>query len=180
MAKKTVDVTYLPPVPFKTQFNFHSRVGKVSGDSDHVIYSSRIAEDGTVELVASGVEDTYAMIQSHKDSVDIHMILARYKNGDETALQRVQGIFADITRMPTTFAELLNTVMQGRDYFESLPVETRANFDHSFEKFIASMDNMNDFAERMGLSVQPGKENSGVSPRDGAPESVESSVSQED
>lgn len=152
MANKTADSTFLRPERFQTQFNFHPRVVKEPGNSDHVIYSSRITEDGTVELVPSGVEDTYAMIQSHKDSVDIHQILARYKNGDETALQRVQGVFADVTRMPTTFAELLNTVLQGRDYFEGLPVETRAKFDHSFEKFMASMDNMSDFMERMGFT----------------------------
>lgn len=169
MAKRAVEDLKVLPY-FRTQYQARPRVPKVPGSGVHTLYSSRIAEDGTVELIPSGTEDIYASIQSHKDSVDIHMILARYNNGDETAFARVQGVYGDFTAMPTTFAQLLNTVIQGQDYFNSLPVEVRAKFDHSFEKFMASMDNMPEFMRKVGVTDEVSEGSSGV-PKEGGPQS---------
>uniref|UniRef100_A0AAU8B9K0 Internal scaffolding protein n=1 Tax=Dulem virus 134 TaxID=3145611 RepID=A0AAU8B9K0_9VIRU len=138
---------------FKTQFDSHSRVLQEPGCGERVLYMSKLADDGTVELTPSGTEDLYASIQSHKDSCDIHVLLLRYQNGDVDALSRVQGAYGDFTQLPGTYAELLNAMIAGEQYFNSLPVETRAKFDHSFEKFMVSMDNMPDFLSRLGVSL---------------------------
>lgn len=138
-------------VDFTSQFDVHNRVTKVVGSGERDLYSSRIAEDGTVELVKCGTDNLYASIQSHKDSCDIHVLLARYANGDVNALSRVQGVFADITEMPKTYAELLNAVMRGEELFNSLPVEIRAKFDHSLEKFMVSMDSPEEFFDKLGV-----------------------------
>lgn len=145
MPAKRVDV-------FKTQFQARERVFQNPGDSEHVLYSSRLADDGSVELVRSGSEDLYAMIQSHRDSVDIHVLLARYSNGDVDALSRVQGVYADVTQMPSTYAELLNTLIVAENQFNSLPVEVREKFDQSFEKYMVSMDDMPSFLEKLGVT----------------------------
>ncbi len=137
---------------FKTQFQPRERVFQNPGNSEHVLYSSRLAEDGSVELIPSGTEDLYAMIQSHRDSVDIHVLLARYNNGDIDALSRVQGTYGDFTQMPSTYAELLNTLIVAENQFNSLPVEVREKFDHSFEKYMVSMDDMPSFLEKMGVT----------------------------
>lgn len=47
---------------------------------------------------------------------------------------------------------MLNTVIQGENYFNSLPLETRSKFNHSFREWMASMDNMQEFVEKMGFS----------------------------
>lgn len=138
---------------FNSQFDSRDRQIQNSGSGDRVLYSSKLLEDGSVDLVPSGKEDFYASIQSHRDSVDIHVLLARYRNGDVDALSRVQGAYGDFSQMPGTYAELLNALIAGENYFNSLPVEVRQKFDHSFEKFMVSMDDMPGFLEKLGVSV---------------------------
>ena len=56
--------------------------------------------------------------------------------------------------MPKTYAELLNHIIAGKNAFMDLPVETRAKFGHSFERWLASMDDPVDFATKMGIDVK--------------------------
>ncbi len=125
---------------FPTMFDKSSRVHCNSGSSLKKIYKPVVRDDGVVDLVESGVEDLYESIQSWKDSVDINVILARYANGDVDALSKVQGAYGDFTQFPTTYAEMLNRVIQGKHMFESLPLEIREKYNHDFSQFIAAMD----------------------------------------
>lgn len=151
VAKKA---SFASSVPFRTQFSPRVfPIYKNPGSSVHTLYSSRITDTGEVELIPSGTEDIYAAIQSHKDSCDIGLMLSRFANGDPTALSRVQGTYGDFTSMPSTYADMLNAVIAGEDYFNSLPVDVRAKFDHSLEKFIVAMDDMPDFLSKLGVSV---------------------------
>lgn len=140
---------------FESQFAKHDRISKNVGDGMRDLYTSRIDDDGNVELIKSGQEDLYAAIQSHKDSCDIHILLARYANGDEMALSKVQGVYGDFTQMPKTYAELLNTVIAGENLFNSLPKEVREKFDHSLEKFMIAMDDMPSFLQKIGGDPAP-------------------------
>jgi hypothetical protein len=136
---------------FKTQFDPHDRVHCNKGDPEKVLYGAAYDAAGRIVLEEKGRENLYDFIQSHADSVDIHVLLARYRNGEVDALSKVQGMYGDFTELPTTYAEMLNVVQRGEDYFNSLPVETRAKFDHSFSQFLASMDNP-DFLTLMGIT----------------------------
>lgn len=160
---------------FRSPFGSHERVHKNLGNSEKVLFTSRVDEAGNIELVPSGKEDLYAFIQSHKDSCDIHVLLARYANGDPDALSRVQGAYGDFTEMPKTYAELLNAVIAGENMFNSLPVEVRAKFDHSLEKFMVTMDDMPKFLEMIGYEQTPPAQEppapSPDSPSDSAPAS---------
>ena len=90
-------------------------------------------------------------IQSHKDSVRLSIpCLRRYAQGDPDALSRVQAAYGDFTGLPSTYADLLNAVNDGKQYFESLPVDVRAQFNHSFSEFMASMDGP-DFWRKLGV-----------------------------
>lgn len=139
---------------FNTPFDAHPRVFQEVGSGEKVLYTARLDEDGNIQLIESGKEDLYASIQSHKDSCDIHVLLQRYADGDVDALTRVQGSFGDFTSMPSSYAELLNALIAGETYFNSLDVETRAKFDHSFEKFMITMDNMPEFMAKLGIEPQ--------------------------
>lgn len=121
-----------------------------AGSPVKTIYKPVFDKNGVMELEEAGEENLYDYIQSFRDSVDIHVILKRFANGEVDVLNRVQGAYGDFTVMPRTYAELLNRVNEGRQFFESLPVETREKFNHSFEQFMASMD-APDFLERAGL-----------------------------
>lgn len=138
---------------FKTQYSADRPRPKAGlGCRDKILYAPEFDDDGRMHLVESGKEDLYGYIQSHKDSVDINVLLKRYQNGDAAALNRAQAFFMDTTDLPTTHAEWLNRVNQGRQFFDSLPAETRARFGNDFNRFIASMDSP-DFAKLIGLDV---------------------------
>lgn len=139
---------------FRTQFDKRERVIENPGCRERVLYMSKVADDGNIELVPSGTEDLYASIQSHKDSCDIHVILTRFANGDTAALSKQQGSYGDFTQLPNTYAGLLNAVIAGENYFNSLPLDIRSKFDHSFEKFMVAMDDMPKFLDMLGVAPQ--------------------------
>ncbi|UPW41634.1 internal scaffolding protein [Peromfec virus RodF8_33] len=138
---------------FRTQFDSHERIYSHPGARYKVLYSPVVDEFGHIDLEETGQEDLYEYIQSHAQSVDINVIIARYNRGDTEALQRVQGTYADVTNLPKTYAELLNTVIQGETAFMSLPLEVRARFNHSYYEWMASMDDYQGFAEKMGFKM---------------------------
>lgn len=124
----------------KSQFQPHSRVHANPGNSVKILYSPKFASDGTMELVEAGKENLYDYIQSHKESVDINVILKRFAKGDVTALQRRQAMFGDFSDAPSNYAEALNSMIVAEQYFNSLPLETRAKFNHNFHTFLVSLD----------------------------------------
>uniref|UniRef100_A0AAU8B2A9 Internal scaffolding protein n=1 Tax=Dulem virus 163 TaxID=3145640 RepID=A0AAU8B2A9_9VIRU len=134
----------------RTIFSERERTLSNLGSPERVLYSPKFDDDGVMDLVETGKENLYDFIQSHKDSVDIHVILDRFQRGDVAALSKYQGSYGDFTTVPKTYAEALNAMISAEHYFESLPVETRAKFGHSFQQFLASMDKPG-FSEQMGF-----------------------------
>lgn len=137
---------------FPTQFDARDRTISNVGDRIKQLYEARVDNNGTVDLVEAGRENLYDYIQSFKESCDINTIVKRFASGDTDVLARRQATYGDFTQLPGTYAELLNTVIQGENYFNSLPLDTRAKFNHSFHEWMASMDNMQEFVEKMGFS----------------------------
>lgn len=141
----------MPAAPkFRTQYDFRQSPYTEPGSRIKILYSPVFDSNGHMSLVESGKEDIYDYIQSHAESVDIHVILKRFAMGDVSVLSRVQGTYGDFTQMPKTFAEALNTLVAAEQYFNSLPVEVRQRFGHNFNQFIASMDSPT-FAQDMGI-----------------------------
>lgn len=127
-------------IRFPTMYERSGRTFSAAGSPDKVIYTSQVRSDGTIELVEKGKESLYDFIQSFKNSCDINVLLARYANGDVDALSRVQGAYGDFTQFPSTYAELLNRVNQGRLMFDDLPLAVREKYNHDFGQFMAAMD----------------------------------------
>lgn len=138
---------------FRTQYDEHDRFYTEPGDPEKILYGPMFDKDGVMNLIETGKEDLYGYIQSHAESVDIHVILQRFEAGDASVLTRVQGAYGDFTQMPKTYAEMLNSMIGAETYFNSLPVEIRANFGHSFSQFLASVGD-EDFAQRLGKDVE--------------------------
>lgn len=137
---------------FDTQFDARPRFIQNAGNPIHQLYKGQVDEDGVIRLVEAGVVNLYDEIQSHKDSCDINVLLKRYSNGEADILSQVQGVFADAVGMPKTYAELLNSVLQGEEMFNRLPVETKEKFGFSFSQFMASMDNLDEFYKKLGVT----------------------------
>lgn len=148
---------------FRTQYDSHDRVYMPAGSGVKQLYSPIYDKQGVWHLEESGTEDLYGYIQSHALSVDIHVLLKQYQLGDIHALERVQGTYGDFTQAPKTFAEALNTMIAAEQYFLSLPVEVRAQFNHNFNMFIASMDSP-DWTTKIGLTPPDVPSDGPVSP----------------
>lgn len=108
-----------------------------SGNSVRPVYSSKIDDRGVLELQVVGEEDTYPLIQSYKDSCSINYLLAKYANGDVNALSKVQGVYGDFTELPKSFAEVLQRVIDGENFFNSLPLDVRQQFGNDFRRWFA-------------------------------------------
>lgn len=121
---------------FPTQYTPRERVLTNVGSRIHDVYTAKYDERGSMYLEKTGEENIYDQIQSHKDSVDINVLLKRYENGETDVLSKVQGVFCDVTGMPRTYAEMMNIVNDSTAAFESLPVETRAKFNHNVMEFL--------------------------------------------
>ncbi len=135
---------------FRTQYDPPVRVISNPGCRLHKLYHGCVDTDGVFDLVYDGEEDLYEQIQSYAESCDIHTIMKRFEAGDLEVLSQRQGVFGDFSEFPTNYAEILNSVIAGENYFNSLPVEVRAKFNHSFREWMASMDKP-DFLDRMGI-----------------------------
>ena len=122
---------------FRTQYTAHDRFLTTSGETEKKVYSSRWREDGNLELVETGSINLYDEIQSHRDSVDINVILAKYaKTGDVSILNKVTSQYLDVSGLPTSIAGFYNLLEDGHRLFDGLSVEQKAKYNNSFEQFI--------------------------------------------
>lgn len=135
---------------FATQYDEHKRRFAPSGDPIKVQYVGQYDDHGNIVLKETGVVNTYQMIQSHKDSVDINVLIKRYVNGDTAALERVQGQYLDCTKLPKSYMEVLNTTIRAEADFMRLPVDVRAKFGHNFAQYIAELGS-EVWADKLGL-----------------------------
>lgn len=116
-----------------------SRIYSNVGDPIHIVYGSIVDKQGNVKLERKGSENLYDFIQSFADSTDINILLSKFRNGDTTALNQRVGQYMDITNMPTSFAEVLDTVHRGEELFYALPLEVREKFNNNLNQFIADI-----------------------------------------
>ena len=120
---------------FQTRYN--PREDKATtpiGDRYQQEYEYQIV-DGYEQLVPAGVTDLVEKIQESFESTKLSNIIARYNAGDLGALKKAQGVFANISEMPTTLQEAQNMRIKAETAFDSLPVDVREKYDFSAYKF---------------------------------------------
>lgn len=82
------------------------------------------------KLVKIGETNQYEIIQSYKDSCDISKLVARAAAGDISVLQRVQGIYSDISNVPQTMTELMNLGVLSAAAWDLLNPDIKAKFEN--------------------------------------------------
>lgn len=80
-------------------------------------------------------------IQADFDSCDINNIMRRFALGDSSAINVRDGIYADVTKMPKTFAELFQRINDCQSLFDQLDPEVKQLFNNSYEEFWFEMTN---------------------------------------
>lgn len=138
---------------FRTQYAPHSRVFCRCGTDTAPVYELNYDEDGKKDLVETGRINTYERIQSWKESCDLKTILAKFANGDVSALNRNAPIYGDFTLAPSTLADYYNRINKAEAEFYKLPVDVRAKFDHSPSEYFCSMGTES-FAARLGINLE--------------------------
>lgn len=133
---------------FKTIYSAHEYnklLFSKSGSKTRPNYKPKFDENGHYELVEDGVFHSYEDIQAWLPSTDMSSIIDRYlKTGDTSLLQQRAAFYADVTSLPSNYAELHNMLQHADDVFMSLPVEIREEFGHNPAGFYADSDKANE------------------------------------
>ena len=74
--------------------------------------------------------------------------------GDTTALNRAQAAYLDTTDMPKNLQEAQNAIIRLKNEFDSLPIDTRREFNFSPEQYINEYGTEK-WQKTMGLYKEP-------------------------
>lgn len=130
----------------KRSFEFVSN----PGSPEKPIYHGKVLPSGEIELVYDGVENIQEYIDSFEQETNIENIITRVNNGEIDLLHSAAGAYMDTVGMPKTYAEILQTVIDGQRTFEMLPIEIKEKFGNDFNQWFAQMGN-DDFMEKSGF-----------------------------
>lgn len=104
---------------YKTPYDFSkNEFFTASGSMTRPVYKAVLEKDGQISLKEDGIEMTYEKIQSFKDSVDINVIVNRFASGDLTALEQRSGSYGDFIEVPSSYMEILNSIVDARNAYE--------------------------------------------------------------
>lgn len=106
-----------------------------SGDSMVQEYELEYSPYGVPHLVPTGEYDLYDVIQSFKDECDLGKIFQRYANGDVMALNKRQGVYEDVTDLPTDVFAATELIKRVENIYDSLDEDKKSRVG-TFEQFI--------------------------------------------
>lgn len=102
------------------EFDFDEKKGEVNRTSLH-------KNDKPINV--------YERIQADFESCDINAIMRRFALGDTSALDVKTGVYADVTKMPKTMAELFDRINDCQKLFDELDPDVKQLFNNSYEEF---------------------------------------------
>lgn len=127
-----------------------------SGSGIRPVYNLVIdVRTGAEELKETGKENYDDFIQSFAPSCDITVIAARVAAGEVELLNKRPGFFGDVSEMPQTLAEILQTRIDAKRIFDNLAPEVKEKFG-SLDEFC---ENAGDFPwlEKLGVKFDTDK-----------------------
>ena len=124
-----------------------------AGSKEATTYQTQIDENGHKVTVPIGKTNIYDRIQSSLEETKIENIIRRFTEGDISAFRQGEPLYADMTDAPKTLMEAQNMIIRITEEFNNLPVEVRAKFDHSPEKYVALYGGQ-EWAQAVGYEVK--------------------------
>lgn len=101
-------------------------------------YGPQLDKYGNKVIVEKGKIDFQAYINSWRDDCDLNILMARFTAGDKESLIQRVGMFADVSKLPTNFNDMMNLTMQAEDIFNSLPVSAKEAFGNNVNNFLSN------------------------------------------
>lgn len=123
---------------FRTKFE-RIQVNTCPGDGIAPVRAGEYNAQHQIVVKEKGKEDLYSKINSYANSVNIHVLLKRFQNGDKEALMQRAGAFIDISALPTNLNEFVNMYKNGENLFNTLPKEVKEKFNNNMVEFIAKI-----------------------------------------
>lgn len=123
---------------FRTKF-VRKSVSTESGSPIRIVRAGKLDAKKNIKVVEKGEKNAYAEINSFANSVNIHVLLARFANGDKEALMQRAGAFIDVSAMPTNINDFVNLYKDGENLFNTLPVEIKEQFHNNMVEFITKI-----------------------------------------
>lgn len=108
-----------------------------SGDGYVEVYELKadIKGNPTEELILTGKKSLFDEIQAYHESTEIANIINRFANGETDVIHAVEGVYADVTNAPTSYADYFKKVREAEKIFNQLPDAIKDKFDNDPEKF---------------------------------------------
>lgn len=140
---------------FRTQYDERVRVrtqpGSMIKDNNVPVidkYGNRVIEATDTPI------NLYAQIQSWRDECDLNILMAKFTNGDKTALMQRSGLYGvDLTQIPDNFNDIMNLTTKAGALFDSLPVDIKNMFGNNVYNFLAN-SHTKEFYEIMNKSPE--------------------------
>lgn len=121
---------------FKTVYGDHEQIITPAGEVMANEYGYTLDSHGRKVLEKTGERNVYEEIQSFAEDCKIENILKRVAVGDMSDF-RPQGIYQDISDIPTDLNTAQAEMMKVEAMYNALPAETKAKYHNSVTEFIA-------------------------------------------
>lgn len=148
---------------FRSTFTFLEDDGQnpvytPSGTPVYARFVATVTQDGLKKVKVEEV-DRYAVIQSFKEGVDIHTILARFAETQDPALLfRRAGVFADVRGIPLNVSGAVHAMHEAQKAYNALDPDIRAHV--TFDQLLSDPTELGRVIERMATAradaVKPG------------------------
>lgn len=122
-------------IPFKTAYAERDHVYTEAGTEWEKEYQYEINSYGQKVLVCSGKHNRFEQIQADLEDTKIENILARATAGD-TSMLRPDGIYADLTSMPSNLLEARQAMQQLENTWNGLDNEIKKKYNYDLDQFI--------------------------------------------
>lgn len=134
---------------FKKPYEKHKRYFIPTGDGMEDVWEYTVDKYGRKVLVCTGQKCLYDEIQAQLEDTKIENILARAAAGEDVF--RPNGIFADVSKMPTNLIEARQQLQMLENTWNGLTQEMRNKYNNSVEDFIGS-SGTEEWLQDMGLA----------------------------
>lgn len=127
-------------IEYRTAYDYEKKElkGKTpSGRPYKDEYGYEIDKYGRKILVKTGETNLYEIIQESLEETKIENILKRVAIGDNS-MMRPDGIYADLTEMPSNLIEARQAMQKLENLWGELPKEIKQKYNYNVEEFIGA------------------------------------------